>query len=352
MRTSRSLPALCSILAAACSGPDTLPTVQERIFAMGTWVDVTFQSPDPSAGADLLRDIESTLRAFERDYYPWAPGKLAALNAAIAAGEPAEVDPDLADLLRRAQALSAASSGYFEPGLGGLVELWGFHSTTAGGAREPPAPAAIAAALEAGSEIAALSIEGTRVASAERGLKIDLGGIAKGAAVERLLALMASRGIAAALVNAGGDLACIGDGPGDRAWRVGIRDPRGDALLGIIDLADGEAAFTSGDYERYYEHDGQRMHHLLDPDTGRPVAHTRAVTVVDRDPVLADAAATALFVAGPARWRETARSLGVSIVLRVGADGTVETTEPMAARLRAAGAGHDTLLGAAGGPSP
>ena len=332
------------MLAVGCVHPDAqTQLVEERLFAMGTWVDVSFLSPGPDATDAALGEIESTLRQFERDFYPWTDGELARLNSAIADGRNMGVSAEMAQLLIRARELSRASGGLFEPGLGTLVELWGFHTTTVTDP-QPPSTAAIAAVLQALGGIDALDIDGQSVRSTARGLKLDLGGIAKGAAVNEILALLETHGIDSALINAGGDLLVTGQPLGERPWRIGIRDPRTDGLLGILELDDGEAAFTSGDYERFYEYEGLRLHHLLDPQTGRPVAHTQAVTVISTDPVTADAAATALFVAGPDRWRATASRLGVDAVLRVDASGEVELTRAMAARLEAAGTDHDIIM--------
>lgn len=335
---------LCAWFAIGCTAPDAGPqSVHERLYAMGTWVDVTFESAATDTGGAALADVEQMLRAFERDYYPWTPGALATLNAALAAGGPVEVDAALLALLRRAQEIARASDGYFDPGIGALVELWGFNSTLAE-ERSPPPAAAIEAARAAGG-IAALEIDATQVRSRSQGLEIDLGGIAKGAAIERAVTILESHGVHNALVNAGGDLLAIGRAPGARAWRVGIRHSRDDGTIGTIDLGEHEAAFTSGDYERYYERDGQRLHHLLDPTTGRPATHTQALTVLADDPVLADAAATALFVAGPEHWRDIADRLGIDAVLRVDADGTIEMTPAMAARVQLSERTHDIIAG-------
>lgn len=342
--TRLSLAAYC-LLAAGCAQPDSGEELVERRFlAMGTWVDLTFVSPDPDASTAALRDVESALRRFERDFYPWADGELATLNSAIADGREMSVSVEMAGLLEQALELSSASGGLFEPGLGKLVELWGFHMPALE-ARQPPSAQAIEATLEASGRIDALVLDGRSVRSNRRDLMLDLGGIAKGAAIDWLLARLETHGIESALVNAGGDLAVTGQPLGGRPWRVGIRDPRADGLLGVIELADGEAAFTSGDYERFFEHDGQHHHHLLDPATGRPVAHTQAITVIGTNPARADAAATALFVAGPDRWRSIASRIGIDAVLRVGASGEVEVTPAMAARLESTDADHDIIMG-------
>jgi thiamine biosynthesis lipoprotein len=148
--------------------------------------------------------------------------------------------------------------------------------------------------------------------------------------------MITAAGVRDALVNAGGDLRATGS-RGERPWRIGIQAPRGEGELGVIALADGEAAFTSGDYERFRDENGHRLHHLLDPLTGRPAEHTQAVTVIADNGTLADAAATAIFVAGPERWREVAKALGVALALRVDSDGQVSMTDAMRTRIMSAG---------------
>lgn len=303
---------------------------EQRLFAMGTWVDVTVGAPKRTAD-EALAEIEAGLRRFEVDYHAWADGELARLNDALAAGRDAEASVGMAVLLQRARALSGRSGGRFDPGIGALVELWGFHRPQDGRDRAPDESGIRAALATAG--IRHVRIDGRRVSTAEPGVQIDLGGIAKGEAVDRIVDVLRRHGVRNALVNAGGDVRVLGTRHG-RPWRIGVRDPRGDGVLGVIELADGQAAFTSGDYERQYEQDGQRMHHILDPRTGRPANASRAVTIVLDSGVDADAAATALFVAGEA-WRETAAALGVAAVLRVAADGTVETTAAMRAQMPA-----------------
>ncbi|HSG63380.1 MAG TPA: FAD:protein FMN transferase, partial [Gammaproteobacteria bacterium] len=135
---------LCWMLAGGCAERAGTQPLQERLYAMGTWVDVTLGPGQDTVRRQALRDVEALLRAFERDYYPWTPGALADLNTAIAEGRETVVNGDLALLLRRAQAISRATDGLFEPGLGSLVELWGFHTTTSA-EREPPSAGALAA---------------------------------------------------------------------------------------------------------------------------------------------------------------------------------------------------------------
>lgn len=321
------------VLAALCCGctASRAPPLQARLFAMGTWVDLTVVPSAADADA-ALAEVETLLRGFERDYYAWADGELARINAALAAGAEIDVEPRMAALLVRAKSLAAASDYVFEPGIGALVELWGFHSD-ASEPSEPPATESIDAWLQSAPSIADVGIDAQRVAGRGASLKLDLGGIAKGYAVDLILDILRAHGIEQALVNAGGDLRVLGSRRGT-PWRIGIRAPRAPEVLGIVELADGEAAFTSGDYERYYDQDGHRRHHILDPTTGYPAEHTQAVTVLAADGTTADAAATALFVAGPDRWRSAAQALGVTAVLRVDASGEIQMTDEMRDRLQ------------------
>ncbi|MDH5485597.1 MAG: FAD:protein FMN transferase, partial [Gammaproteobacteria bacterium] len=139
------------------------------------------------------------------------------------------------------------------------------------------------------------------------------------------------------IVNAGGDIKAIGR-HGDRPWHIGIRHPRpeprqnGD-VLAAININDNECIFTSGDYERFYDYQGKRYHHILDPRTGWPADQTMSVTVIHSDASLADAAATALFVAGPKDWQTIARKMHLRDVMLVDKQGQIYVTPEMAERL-------------------
>jgi thiamine biosynthesis lipoprotein len=346
-----SLVVLALCVAGCRPAGDTLRSY--RLLAMATWVDLSLPADAERREPALIASIERELRSFERDYYAWGDGELAALNRALTGSGRFEASDALAGLLETAQTIAATTGGAFDPGVGPLVELWGFHREERRGAA--PGAGEIAALLAATGSIADLTIDAGRIAvapppnagAAGRALHftLDLGGIAKGAAVDRIVGLLETAGIEPALVNAGGDLRVLG-ARADRRWRVGIAAPRGDGVLGVIELEPGEAAFTSGDYERYFEQDGERLHHILDPRTGHPVTHTQALTVIAREGTLADAAATALFVAGPDAWRPMARALGIEAVLRVDASGAVEMTSAMRDRFRP-GAGEGSAIIAA-----
>jgi thiamine biosynthesis lipoprotein len=338
-------------------GQDDRAFVRHRLFAMATWIDLTLPSATTRHHPELLAEIEAELRSFERDFYPWTDGELARLNAALSAGEAFEASPALAEVLVAAQRAAVASDGAFDPGVGSLVELYGLHDAAA---PPPPLPddATVAALLASSGSIRDLDIVRGRVTAPSLRLTtgdrrtvvrakrytLDLGAIAKGAAVDRIALRLIALDVAPALVNAGGNLRVIGERP-DRPWRIGIQAPRDDGLLGSVELRAGESTSSSGDYERYRELDSDagggdaggntpRLHHILDPRTGRPVAHTRAVTVIAADAETADAASTALFVAGPGDWLAVASRLGITAALRVDAEGRIEMTRAMRDRFQ------------------
>lgn len=137
------------------------------------------------------------------------------------------------------------------------------------------------------------------------GASLDLGGIAKGYGVDQAARVLREHGVFRGLVNVGGDLVALGDGPGGRPWRIGVRDPRNhEGTIETLDITDAAVA-TSGDYLRFFEHDGERYHHILDPKTGSPVrSRVRTVTVVAADAMTADASATVAFAMGVERAAE------------------------------------------------
>lgn len=204
-----------------------------------------------------------------------------------------EVAPETAEVLALGLQVQEISAGAFDLGLGRLKALWE--------AERPGVPSAaqIETAL-AGSGAGSLQLEGRRVVRTDPQLQVDLGGIAKGYAIDRAVEILRRAGAAGASVNAGGDIRLLGDRQG-APWRIGIQHPRHpDRVLGVLPLID-TAVVTSGDYERFFEFEGVRYHHLFDPHTGAPGRQCQSVTVLAPNAVLADALATAAFILGPTR---------------------------------------------------
>lgn len=163
-------------------------------------------------------------------------------------------------------------------------------------------------------------------------VSLNFGAFAKGYGIDLEMQQLKSMGIKNAIINTGGDLKAIGS-HGNRAWRIAIQHPRKDTWLATIETHGEESVFTSGDYERFYHYKGKRYHHILDPRTGYPATGTQSVTVLHTDSGLADAAATALFVAGPDKWIEIARKLKLREVMLIDSKGKIHITPHMQNRL-------------------
>jgi thiamine biosynthesis lipoprotein len=307
--------------------------LQREGYVFGTRVDVAVYTDDPAL-ADAA--IAAVLREFDRlhnAYHAWNPSELTALNEALAQGKAREVSPELAAMLREAQHLSEVGGGLFDPTIGAVIELWGFHADTF----EPalPDPAALAALKAARPRMGDLVIEGQRVSSRNPAVRIDLGGYAKGYALDLAAATLRERGIRNALINVGGNIMALGS-KGRQPWRVGIQHPRLSGAMATMPLYDGEAVGTSGDYQRYFELDGVRYAHILDPRTFAPAHATQALTVLvtprPHAGALSDVASKPAYLAGEG-WREQVRQFGIEHALRVTADGRVEATRALRARL-------------------
>lgn len=321
--------ALAAFICLSCAREP--PEIRYRFTAMGTLVEVTIYDFPTAAAEKAARDVETLFLKLQDAWDPWADGALAKLNSALAAGDEARPDEDLADLLSRASQISAATGGAFDPAVGQLVKLWGFHDAEALPDAPPPA-ARIQQVLDAGKPLPQIWDGERGILAGASGTAIDLGAFAKGEAVDRAIMLLRSAGVRDAIVNAGGDLRAIGR-HGARPWKIGIREPRKTGILASIEVSGDESVFTSGDYERYFEYKGTRYHHILDPRTGYPTREIVSVTIIGSSAAESDAACTALMVAGLGHWPAVARALGIREVMVVDQDGIIQMSPQMRDRV-------------------
>lgn len=325
---------LCMPLAVVQTGcshaPD--PVYKREFLTLGTLVDVSLWGVDDAKAAEAVRAVETSLNKIDRQWHAWEPGELMRINAALAADETVTVDAETAAVLQQAARLAHASDHLFNPAIGRLVALWGFHNDSRP-AGPPPADAAIERLVAAAPTMDTLVFDDLRIRGTNPAVQIDLGAFAKGLGVDHAIAALRALGIDNAIVNAGGGLRAIGS-HGERPWRVGIRHPVDRGIIASLETHDDESVFTSGNYERYFDYEGKRYHHIIDPRSGRPAQATLSVTVILDNGAEADAASTALFVAGPDGWRDTARRLGVTQVMLIDADMNVHMTPAMADRIR------------------
>lgn len=329
--------ALLAVVLAACGRP--VPVAQEA-FVFGTRVEVQVAGVPEAEAHAALGEVLREFDRLHRTYHAWQPSELTALNEALAAGRAHEVSAELAQLLRSAQELAKRSDYLFDPALGRLIALWGFHTDEF----KPVLPdaAALKALVTTRPSSADLVIAGNTVSSRNPAVALDFGGYLKGVALDRAAALLKARGIHNALINIGGNVLALGS-KGETPWRVGIQHPRvalaGSLPLATLELRDGEAIGTSGDYQRFFELDGRRYSHLIDPRSGEPAQGTQSLTVLIPSGtnehgagLRSDVLTKPLFIAGE-RWTELARRLDVGQVLRVDAQGRVFVTSGLQARL-------------------
>ena len=328
---SRFILLLLALSLAACGKE---PQYQEQAYVFGTQVDVTIYGADD---AKARRAVVLVMREFQRLHdmlHAWKPSELSALNNAIAHGKSKRVTPELEMLLKDAARVSAQSGGLFNPAIGGLIQIWGFQADDFKAVL--PDEKKVAALVKANPRMSDLVFNGDVVRSRNRYVKIDLGGYAKGYALDRAVAILKQQGIHNALINIGGNVMAMGT-HGSRDWRVGIQHPRKPGPIATLELHDGEAIGTSGDYQRYFELNGKRYCHIIDPRSGHPVQGVEAVTILthgEHAGLLSDASSKPLFVSGVHGWIAAAREMHLEDALLIDAQGVVHLTPEMKKRLK------------------
>ncbi len=321
-----------ALLLVAC-GKQEAPTYQEQGYVFGTLVEVSIYGEQEAKARQAVAAVMQEFQRLHRMLHAWQPSELSELNTAIAQGKGKQVSPELAAMLKDAAQLAQQSGGLFNPAIGGLVQLWGFHADEFKAAL--PDSAQVAPLVRATPMMSDLVFQGQRVGSRNRAVQLDFGGYAKGYALDRAAELLHGMGVRNALVNIGGNVMALG-AHGDRPWRVGIQHPRQPGPLATLELHDGEAVGTSGDYQRYFELAGRRYCHLIDPRDGQPVQGVQAVTILTRGAragVLSDAASKPLFISGVQGWRDAARRMALDEALLVDGAGKVHITAALQKRL-------------------
>jgi thiamine biosynthesis lipoprotein len=322
-----------SLLLTGCQQKPDIIESHESVLAFGTFIEVTLVNVSPEDRKLVMEEIETELQYYHFAFHPWKAGPTGRTNQLLAATGEFTANPSLIPLIKKSKKFEQQSKGLFNPAIGQLVKLWGYHSEFPPEQGPIPSDAEIQAILDQEPSMQAISIKGVRLHNSNPINKLDFGGIAKGYAVDLILQHIQEMGVKHAIINTGGDLKVIGQ-HGDQPWHIGIRDPRGDGVIASIDLQHNEAAFTSGDYERFFKEAGIRYHHILDPRTGKPARNAQSVTVIHSDGALADAAATALFVAGPEEWIAIAKSMNITQAMLIDRDGKIHISEALAKRIK------------------
>lgn len=307
-------------------------SIQARFMAFGTQIEVMIRSSDRMGAEAALHELGVTFQRMHTDWHPWERGALGDLNQALAAGDWSRPAAELLAMIDDAQRFERSSLGHFNAAIGGLVALWGFHTSVYPIQTPPPDETAIKRWLDRAPSALDIERRDRQVRSLNSAVQLDFSGLAKGHAARRACELLNARGLGDALINLGGDVTVCG--PAQRPWSIAISDGQG-GVYQVIDLDGPVAVFSSGTAQRWGEWEGGRYAHLLDPGTGQALDHLVQATVIHRDPALADAAATALAVAGPEHWRSIAESMGVDRALLLGPSGPVGVSAALAEQFQA-----------------
>ena len=303
-----------------------------KLYAFGTEINISIYGVDDDTANNTLSTLEHSFSNVNKTWHAWRPSTLSQINYAIANNKSISVTPHVSELIILAQTLSEQSGHLFNPSAGKLFELWGFHQDDWFSSRVPPSQVNIDNWLNNKPSMADIVIKDGVLHSKTSHAKLGFGGFVKGFAVDDAIASLQKLGINNALVNIGGDLRAIGM-PGKRPWVIGIRHPRQDGMIASIPLQHGESVFTSGDYERFFEFKGSRYPHILDPRTGWPADQAISVTVLHDNASIADAAATALFIAGD-NWPNVAKKMGILHIMLIKPNGDIELSPKMYQRIK------------------
>jgi len=312
------------------------PLYQNQAYVFGTLVDVSIYGEDEARAQKLSAHVLQEFQRLHDSLHAWKDGSdLDKLNKAFAQGRQIKVSPELESILTDATKLSVRSEGLFNPAIGRLIGVWGFQRDEFTPVH--PDPAEIHKWLDANPQMTDIVVENGIASSRNPAVKLDLGGYAKGYALDLAAAYLRQEKVKGALVNIGGNIIAIGS-HGNRPWRVGIQHPRKAGPIATLNLPNGWAIGTSGDYQRYFEMDGKRYCHIIDPRTGYPSDQMQAVTVLippaPNAGTLSDVDSKPLFISGKNGWREAAKNMGVEYALLIDPIGTISLTSAMRQRLK------------------
>lgn len=287
---------LCMILLVGCAAEP--PKAQRTVFAMDTVMDLQVWGAD---GEEALGQLQSLMTQLEDT---WSVTRPDSIPGKLLAEQNPELTREQTALLEVLSAMANRTGGLFDHCLYGVMDAWGFYDKN----YRIPTDGEI---LEGRSKN-----------------QLDLGGALKGYCGSRAVGLLAALDVDCALLNLGGNIQTYGTKPDGTPWQLGIQDPDGGEPAAVLSVTGTMAVVTSGDYQRYFELDGKRYHHIIDPRTGYPAdSGLRSVTVICKDGLTADCLSTALFVMGLEAatefWRESYDFEAVFMT----ADGRIYATE-------------------------
>ncbi len=277
--------------------PDDLERHERTFFVMDTMVDVIlWTAKDRSEVADIFSQVDDELQRLHAIFSAFEDDSDVAKISDAAGIEPVQVQPETLEVIQAALDYADMTDGKFDITLAPVLRLYTFGED----ARVPTQQEIDEKLPLVDYSLVEVDMQAGTVFLPQPGMRLDLGGIAKGYVVDVATDMLRDLGVETGVVNAGGDISFVGPKYDGTPWRIGIKDPTRHRThqFAVIEL-EGGAIVTSGDYERYVEQDGVRYHHIIDPADGQPARSCKSVTIVAPNAMLADLLSTAVFVMGP-----------------------------------------------------
>ena len=321
-----------ALLFTSCAPKEPIYNTQSYVF--GTLVDISIYGETEEKSKTAADEIIRIFQALHNRLHAWQPSEITCLNQAFAQGKTIAIQPDVAAMLTDATKLSVQSNGAFNPAIGGLISAWGFQ-------KDEFKPVKIDAEniknlVQTQPKMTDIVLENGMASSKNTAVQLDLGGYAKGYALDVALSYLRKQGVKNALINIGGNIIALG-AHGDKPWRVGVQHPRQPNAIATLDLPSGWAIGTSGDYQRYFELNGKRYCHIIDPAAGFPVQGVQAVTVLIPPQinagVLSDVASKPIFIAPTNQRAKAAKLMGVENFLVIESENNIQISPSLAKRI-------------------
>lgn len=313
------------------------PLYIQTFYVFGTTVSVTIADTPKNKARDAVNHIAQDFQTMHQHWHAWKPSQLSDLNQAIAAGKSQMVSQDLLYLVEISKQMAQKSEHLFNPAISHLIAAWGFHGTDSE-QWTPLNSDEIHKLVHENPKMDDIETDGDWVSSRNHAVQLDFGGIAKGYAVDIALHYLKSQGIHNAIINAGGNLGVIGYKQKrfwqTTPWTIGVRHPNGQDVLARLEAQPHEMLFSSGNYERYHQYQGKRYTHIINPNTGYPINHITTATVMHHNGAVADAASTALAIAGVDKAAKIAKQMGIKAYLLMDDNDVVYMNPSMAKRAK------------------
>lgn len=299
---------LICLLVLFVSGCKKPVAIKETRLLMGTAVSVEIITGAPETQPEIVEKLWAEAERLEKIFSLYiTESEISRINRE-AGRHPVSVSREMMEVLQRAEEIGRITGGAFDISIGPLMRIWGFFPEREG--RIPTSLEIEKIMAQVGWRLIELDRSAETILLLKPGMEIDLGALAKGYVVDKLVKILRQEGIRRALVNAGGDIFCLGDSPGGQDWKIGMEHPRDEGDILKVFKVKNRAIATSGDYRNYFIRSNLRYSHIIDPHTGFPSnSKVVEVSVMAPDCMTADALATAMFVMGAEKGIELLNTL-------------------------------------------